>query len=169
MKHSHIKNLVLFAILVALASVFGWLESMLPNPLEAIAPGLKLGLANIVVLIALYRLGAGAAASVSLLRVLLTAFTFGSLSSLMFSLTGAVLSLLIMILLKSLRLFSPIGISTAGGVAHNLGQIAVACLTLGQNLIYYLPFLLLCGIFSGIFIGILGALILKRLPTQRES
>lgn len=158
-------------MLVALAFVFGWLESMVPNPLEAIAPGIKLGLANIVVLVALYCLGALPALAISLLRVVLSAFTFGSLTMMFYSLSGALLAYFVMFLLKKSGHFSPVGVSTAGGVAHNIGQILIAMLTLGSNLLYYLPFLLVGGILSGIVIGLLGALVLlrlKRVPAPHD-
>lgn len=164
MKSSRINQIAIFGVFVALAFVFSRLESLLPNPLEGIVPGLKLGLANLVVMIALLRLGFLPAAAISLLRVLLTAFTFGNLSMFFYSLAGAALSLLVMQLMKSLRFFGSTGISILGGLAHNLGQILVAMLVLGSSLLYYLPYLILGGSVSGLIIGLLAALILRRLP-----
>ena len=153
-----------YGIFIALAFILSWLETLLPNPLEGMVPGIKLGLANLVVIISLYRLGFFPSVCISLLRVLLTAFTFGNLSMFFYSLAGAVLSLLIMQLTKQFRIFSTTGVSICGGLAHNLGQILVAILILGSSLTYYLPYLLLGGCVSGFFIGFLAALTLSRLP-----
>lgn len=157
-------RIALYGILIALAFILSWLETFLPNPLEGMVPGIKLGLANMIVIIALFRLGFPAATVISLLRVLLTAFTFGNLSMLFYSLAGAVLSLLSMKLLQHSDRFSATGISIAGGLSHNIGQITVAMLILGSNLIYYLPYLIIGGCTSGFLIGLLTSLVLSRLP-----
>lgn len=164
MKQNRLYAIALYGILIALAFILSWLETFLPNPLEGIVPGIKLGLANLVVIVALSQLGFFPAAAISLTRVLLTAFTFGNLSMFFYSLTGAVLSLLLMQLTKQFRCFSCTGISLTGGVAHNLGQILVAVLVLGNSLFYYLPYLLLGGCLSGFLIGLLASRILHRLP-----
>lgn len=164
MKPSRTHQLALYGILIALAFILSWLETFLPNPLEGMVPGIKLGLANLVIIIALYLLGFPAAVTISLIRVLLTAFTFGNLSMLFYSLSGAVFSILTMLFLKKLKVFSSTGISIAGGLSHNLGQITVAVLILGKNLIYYLPYLFLGGCISGLLIGLLASLILQHLP-----
>ncbi len=164
MKTSRIYPIALYGILIALAFILSWLETLLPNPLEGMVPGIKLGLANLVVIITLLRFGFLPATAISLVRVLLTAFTFGNMSMFFYSLAGAILSLLIMQLSKSLRCFSPTGISISGGLAHNLGQILVAVIVLGNSLIYYLPYLILGGCISGFLIGLLASLILRRLP-----
>ena len=169
MKSSRTYQLALYGILIALAFILSWLETLLPNPLEGMVPGIKLGLANLVVIITLYRLGIPAAITISLTRVLLTAFTFGNLSMFFYSLAGAALSLLVMILLKQLPHFSSTGLSIAGGIAHNLGQIAVAMLVLGSSLFYYLPYLLLGGCVSGLLIGLLASLILQHLPHHLQK
>lgn len=157
-------RLALYGILIALAFILSWLETFLPNPLEGMVPGIKLGLANLVVIIALFRLGFPAAATISLLRILLTAFTFGNLSMLFYSLAGAVLSLLGMKLVQQSDRFSATGISIVGGLSHNIGQIIVAMLILGSSLVYYLPYLIIGGCASGFLIGLLTSLILSRLP-----
>lgn len=157
-------RLALYGILIALAFILSWLETFLPNPLEGMVPGIKLGLANLVVIIALFRLGFPAAAAISLLRILLTAFTFGNLSMLFYSLAGAVLSLLDMKLVQQSDRFSATGISIVGGLSHNIGQIIVAMLILGSSLVYYLPYLIIGGCVSGFLIGLLASLILSRLP-----
>lgn len=166
MNSSRTSRIALYGILIALAFILSWLETLLPNPLEGMVPGIKLGLANLVVIIALLRLGFLPAVTISLVRVLLTAFTFGNLSMFFYSLAGAIFSILAMQLMKSLRHFGTSGISISGGLAHNLGQIFVAMLVLGPSLIYYLPYLILGGCISGFLIGLLATLILSHLPKQ---
>lgn len=164
MKSNRFHLIAVYGILIALAFILSWLETFLPNPLEGIVPGIKLGLANLVVIIALNHLGFFSAAAISLTRVLLTAFTFGNLSMFFYSFSGAVFSLCLMQLTKKFRCFSCTGVSLTGGVAHNLGQIFVAILILGNALLYYLPYLLLGGCISGFLIGLLASRILQRLP-----
>ena len=153
-----------YALLIALAMVLSWLESLVP--ITAAVPGMKLGLTNLVVLFALYRMNAMDAAAVSLIRVLLVSFTFGNAYAFAYSLAGAVLSLLVMLALKKAGKFSTIGVSIAGGVGHNLGQIIVAALVLEtEKIFFYLPVLMVSGIAAGICIGILGGIIVDRLKT----
>lgn len=156
------KKLTTLAITVTLAMALSFLESQIP-PLVAI-PGVKLGLANIAVIFALYRFGAREAAAVSALRVFLVALLFGSFVSALYSIAGAILSFAVMLLLRRFKVFSEVGVSVAGGVCHNVGQIAVACVLLETNVIlYYLPFLLLSGTVAGIGVGILSALLIRKL------
>ena len=115
------RGLARFALLVALAMVLSWLERMVP--LSLAVPGVKLGLANLVVIFALYNLGPRQAAVISLVRVLLVTFTFGNAFSFAYSLAGAALSLLVMLLLRKTGKFSPPGVRNAGGVCHNTGQL----------------------------------------------
>ena len=156
------KKLTTLAITVTLAMALSFLESQIP-PLVAI-PGVKLGLANIAVIFALYRFGAREAAAVSALRVFLVALLFGSFVSALYSIAGAILSFFVMLLLRRLKIFSEVGVSVAGGVCHNVGQIAVACVLLETNVIlYYLPFLLLSGTVAGVGVGVLSALLVRKL------
>ena len=151
-----------YGLLIALAFVFSYIESLIPFSVGI--PGVKLGLGNLVSIITLYTLGWQAAAAVSLVRVILTGFTFGSMSMMMYGLAGAALSLLVMILSRHFDLLDITGVSIAGGVAHNIGQIAVAAMVLESGAIfYYLPVLLLSGSIAGAVIGFLGGLIVKRL------
>lgn len=153
-----------YALLIALAMVLSWLESLVP--ITAAVPGMKLGLTNLVVLFALYRMNVMDAAAVSLIRVLLVSFTFGNAYAFAYSFAGAVLSLLVMLALKKAGKFSTIGVSIAGGVGHNLGQIIVAALVLEtEKIFFYLPVLMVSGIAAGICIGILGGIIVDRLKT----
>ena len=156
------KKLTTLAITVTLAMALSFLESQIP-PLVAV-PGVKLGLANIAVIFALYRFGAREAAAVSALRVFLVALLFGSFVSALYSIAGAILSFFVMLLLRRLKIFSEVGVSVAGGVCHNIGQIAVACVLLETNVIlYYLPFLLLSGTVAGVGVGVLSALLVRKL------
>ena len=129
-----------------------------------------MGLANIVVIFALYTLGPIEALIVSLLRVILSSFLFGSVLSLLYSLSGALLSLGGMILMKKLKIFSTTVVSVTGGVLHNVGQILVACLVLETDvLLYYLPVLILSGVITGAVIGIIASLVIKRLENNIRS
>ena len=155
-------------LLVALSMILSYVESLIPAFVAV--PGVKVGLANIVVIFALYTLGPIEALIVSLLRVILSSFLFGSVLSLLYSLSGALLSLGGMILMKKLKIFSTTVVSVTGGVLHNVGQILVACLVLDTNvLIYYLPVLVLSGTITGAVIGIIASLVIKRLENNIRS
>lgn len=155
------RALTRYALLVALAMVLSWLESMVP--LSLAVPGVKLGLANLVVIFALYRLGPRQAAVISLVRVLLVTLTFGNAFGFAYSLAGAALSLGVMIPLRRSGKFSLLGVSIAGGVCHNIGQILVAMAVLGTaELLWYLPALLAAGTAAGVCIGAAGALVTAR-------
>ena len=156
------RALTRYALLVALAMVLSWLESMVP--LSLAVPGVKLGLANLVVIFALYRLGPRQAAVISLVRVLLVTLTFGNAFGFAYSLAGAALSLGVMIPLRRSGTFSLLGVSIAGGVCHNIGQILVAMAVLRTaELMWYLPALLAAGIAAGVCIGAVGALVTERI------
>ena len=156
------KRIARYALLVALAMVLSWLESLVP--LSVAVPGMKLGLTNLVVLFALYRMSAADALTISLVRVVLVSITFGNAYAFAYSFAGAVLSFAIMLALKKSGKFSTVGVSVAGGVGHNLGQIGVAALVLETGGIFlYLPALMLSGIVAGVCIGIVGGLITERL------
>ncbi|MDO5294103.1 MAG: Gx transporter family protein [bacterium] len=156
------KKISTFGVLVALAFIFSYVEALIP--FNFAVPGMKLGLANIVVLATLYLLGAKEAFVVSIIRVVLVGFTFGNLNTMLYSLAGGLLSFAVMALAKRFNLFSIIGVSVLGAIFHNVGQIAVAMIILETKaLIGYLPFLLVFGIVSGVVIGIVGGEITKRL------
>ena len=157
------KKIAFYGLLIALAFVLSYIESLIPVFIAI--PGAKLGLTNLVVLIALERFGKKDAFIINMIRILLVGFTFGNTFSLLYSFAGGILSFLIMILLKKTKKFSLVGISVGGGVGHNIGQIIVAAFVLETGaLVYYLPFLLVIGTAAGVIIGILSAEILKRLP-----
>ena len=155
------KKLTFIGLLAAVAIVLSYVEMLLP-PIYASIPGIKLGLANIVSVILLYKFTVKEAALVTLVRVLTVALLFGNFMTLAYSIAGAFLSITVMALLKRTNLFSTVGVSIAGGVCHNLGQILVAMLvTATAEIGYYMNFLCISGILSGTLIGILGALVLK--------
>lgn len=155
------KHIALFALLTATALVLSWVESLIP--LSFAVPGVKMGLPNIAVVFALYRLRARDAAGISLLRLALAALLFGNLFSLAYSAAGAALSLLTMLILKRTGAFGLTAVSVAGAVAHNLGQIAVGALLLETGrLVFYLPALIVSGVIAGLCVGLLSALLVKR-------
>lgn len=155
------KRIARRGLLVAAAMALSWLESLLPA--FGMVPGMKLGLANIVTLFALYRMSLGDAAGISLARVVLTAATFGNAYSFAYSLAGAALSLAVMAGLKRADRFSILGVSAAGGVCHNLGQLLVAIAVLGTaRLGWYLPALAAWGTAAGAAIGAAGGLVIRR-------
>ena len=160
------KRITILALLTTAAMILSYLESMLP----AIAvPGVKMGLANIAVIFALYRLGAREALAVSLVRVGMVSMLFGSLSALLYSAAGAALSLAVMAVMRKSGLFSETGVSVAGGVGHNLGQILVAMWMLDSaRLIWYLPVLILTGTAGGILTGLTAAMLIRRIPPFEE-
>ena len=153
------KKIAVMAMCIALAMILSYLESLIPSPG---IPGVKLGLANLAVIFALYRLGWKEAVGVSLLRVLLVSLLFGHAASLMYSAAGAVLSLAGMILLRRFDKLSCVFVSVSGGVLHNLGQILMAWALMGSNVVYYLPVLILSGTVAGVVIGVVSALLVKR-------
>ena len=157
------RRLARYALLSARAMALSWLESLVPLA-GAVPPGVKLGLTNLVVIFALYRMSLRDAAVISLIRVVLVAFTFGNSYSFAYSLAGAALSLAVMALLKRSGKFSLLGVSVAGGVSHNIAQVLVAMAVMETSrLAWYLPVLLVSGIAAGVCVGAAGALIVKRI------
>ncbi len=156
------KRLVLLAMLTAVAMILSYVESLLPS---VGIPGVKMGLANIAVIFALFRFGWKEATALSLVRVVLVSLLFGSVGAMLYSLAGAVLSLAVMALLRRIDRFSTVGISVAGGVAHNAGQILMAMLILQtKQLLGYLPVLAVSGIAGGVLTGLAAALLIRRIP-----
>lgn len=143
------------AMLTALAMIFGYVEALIPFGFGI--PGVKLGLANIVIVLALYILPTYQAFAIQLMRIVLVSFLFGNLSMMIYSLAGGILSFLAMDLIKRADGFSITGVSIAGGVSHNLGQLIVAVLVV-QNLkiAFYFPALMIAGLVTGCLIGMLA-------------
>lgn len=167
MKNSKAKNAALFGLMVALAFVFSYVESLLPFHFGI--PGVKLGLANLVVLVMLYVSGVKTALPVALIRIVLAGLTFGNTYSLAYSLAGGLLSFAVMALCRRSKL-SVLGVSMLGGVSHNIGQIVVAAVLMGTTRIaYYLPVLLVAGMVTGLLLGIAAKLIINRLETINRN
>ena len=149
------RKIALCAMLMALAMIFSYVEVLIPINLGV--PGIKLGIANLVVVVGLFFLPAGEVLMISVARILLMGYLFGNGMSILYSLAGGLLSFLVMFLLKHIKGFSITGVSIAGGVTHNVAQICVAALVVqNRKLFYYLPALLVAGVITGMLIGILS-------------
>ena len=160
------KKVSLYGILVSLAFIASYIEVLIPFNFHI--PGMKLGLANIVVLAALYTGGAKAGITVSIIRIILVGLTFGNPYSAIYGLSGGVMSLAVMIALKKTDFFGVMGVSMAGGVAHNIGQLACAMILLKLPAVFtYLSYLILVGTVTGALIGIIDEEVLKRLPVRK--
>ena len=160
------KKVSLYGILVSLAFIASYIEVLIPFNFHI--PGMKLGLANIVVLAALYTGGAKAGITVSIIRIILVGLTFGNPYSAIYGLSGGVMSLAVMIALKKTYFFGMTGVSMAGGVAHNLGQLLCAMILLKLPAVFtYLSYLILVGTVTGALIGIIDEEVLKRLPVRK--
>ena len=163
---SRLRSTVFLSLFTALAMIMAYVEVLVPPIIPSI-PGIKMGLPNIIIILLLYRRGPLSATVVSLLRIMLVALLFGNVMSMLYSLSGGVLSLLVMIILKRLNLLSTVGVSVAGGVTHNVGQILMAMLLLDTTeLGYYLAVLIISGIVAGVFIGLCGSTLIKKLPAK---
>ena len=151
-----------FGEFTALALIFSYVETLIPVNLGI--PGVKLGLANLIIVVALYKMRLSEAYLLSVVRVLLAGFIFGNYFSIIYSLAGGLLSLTVMALLKKWGGFSLQGISIAGGVFHNIGQLIVAAVVVETfSVTYYFPVLLVAGLLTGLVIGIVAEMMLKRL------
>ena len=158
------KKTAYLGLFAAIAIIFGYVESLIP--FFAGIPGMKLGLANLVSIVGLYTVGIKGTIAVSLVRIVLVGFTFGNLSSMIYSLAGGTVSLIFMILLKKTGKFSQVGVSIMGGIGHNIGQLtAAALITETAGVFYYLPFLMVAGVIAGAVIGLLGALVTARIQS----
>lgn len=160
---SRTHKIALRGMLIAVAFVLSWLEAQLP-PLGMV-PGVKLGLTNLAVLIAVYRLGTADAMMINIVRILLVSFTFGNMFSLWYSLAGGMLSTIVMLALHRTGKFHLPVVSIAGGVVHNIGQILVAMVVLeSSGVVYYLGVLWFSGMIAGALVGLIGAGVVRRLP-----
>lgn len=150
------------AILAALAMIFSYIEAIIPFSIGI--PGVKLGIANLVIVIALYKLNFKFAFLINLIRIFMVGFLFTGAFGILYSLAGGILSLFVMVLVNKAKVFSIVGVSLAGGVAHNLGQLITAALIVSNIKIFiYFPVLIFSGLISGIIIGIVAGLILTKL------
>ncbi len=164
MDKKRIRRLALAGMLTAVMFIIGYVESMLPAFLAV--PGIKPGFANIPVMTAIFLLDWKLAAGMSFVRIMLSGFTFTGMFACIYSLAGAALSITVMVLLKKTGKFSVTGISMAGGVMHNLGQILVACIAVGKAVLYYFPVLVIAGIAAGAVTGIVTGVVIKILPSS---
>ncbi|MBQ5884817.1 MAG: Gx transporter family protein [Clostridia bacterium] len=161
------KKITVLALFSAMAIIFSYIEAILP-PIWSAIPGIKVGLANIVTVALLYRFSIKEASIVAFIRIIIIALLFGNAMTLMYSIAGFVLSIAIMAILKKTGMFSTVGVSIAGGVFHNLGQIIVAMIVLQTKEIgYYMIILAITGTVAGILIGIAGNLMLKYSSKRR--
>lgn len=158
------KKIAACGLLCAAALIFSYIEFLLPISIGI--PGIKLGLANIVVVLCIYSIGPEYAAFINLARILLAALLFGNAFSVLYAVSGAVLSFVVMLLLRKTGLFSVIGVSMAGGVFHNAGQIIMAAVIMQtKDIILYFPVLLIAGIITGIINGFISTLVLSKLKS----
>lgn len=164
---SKVKKTAFLGVLTSVALVLSYIEAILP-PVWAAVPGIKMGLPNIVIIFLLYKFGVKEAATVSLIRLFAVALLFGNVMTFSYSFAGAFLSLLLMALCKKSNVFSVVGSSIIGGVSHNLGQIIVAIFLFDSVQIgYYMAVLAVTGTVAGIFIGLAGSFLLKRLDKYK--
>ena len=162
-----IRSITFLGFVTAVAILLSYVEVLIP-PIFTAVPGIKIGLPNIAVIYMLYSKGVREAAAVCIVRMAVVSMLFGNAMVFIYSAAGAALSLSVMALLKRLNLLSPAAVSIAGGISHNLGQIAVAMLVLQTAQFgYYGIVLTVTGTVSGLFVGLAGILMLKRLPTER--
>jgi heptaprenyl diphosphate synthase len=162
------KRLTILSLFTAVAILFSYVELVLPPILPSV-PGIKMGLPNIIIIFLLYKFSLKEAAAVSFIRVFLICIIFGNFLTLAYSLAGAILSLLVMVILKRVKKFSPIGVSVAGGVCHNLGQVLVAMAIMQTREIgYYMFVLSFSGVISGTLVGIAAVYLMKFFDKQKN-
>lgn len=158
---SRITKIAFLGLLAALSIVLSYVEMLLP-PIYPSIPGIKVGLTNIISLILIYKFSVKDTVAVTIIRLITVCLLFGNFMTLIYSLVGAFLSVLVMLLLKKSKLFSTLGVSIAGAVSHNLGQIIVAILIMQTVQIgYYMIVLLITGTLAGTVVGIAANSTLK--------
>ena len=158
----HGRKVAIFGVFTALALIFSYVELLIP--INFGIPGAKLGLANLMTVLVLYKMGIKEALALSVTRIILSGFMFGNLFGILYSLSGGLLSFLVMVLLKKSDRFSVAGVSIGGGTAHNIGQLLVAMVVVQTyQVVYYLPVLLVAGEVTGLLIGLVAKEVLKRI------
>lgn len=164
---SRAKKISACAMFTALAMIVGYLEHMIPLPFAV--PGVKLGLANVVIVAMMYLIGAKEAFIVDIVRVLLSGVMFTGLSAMMYALAGALTSFVVMSLVRRCKTFSIIGVSVAGALTHNAAQYSLAAIIVHTvGLISYLPVLMISGSVTGIVVGTVANIIVERLKNYRK-
>lgn len=167
-RRNRTSKLTIAALMAALALIFSYIEVLIPFSFGI--PGIKLGIANLVIIVALYCLGTRYALLINIIRILIGGLLFSGIFGMFYSMAGALLSMLVMVLVKKCGLFSVTGVSMAGGVAHNLGQLLVAAFLVSNLKIFvYFPVLVISGVVSGAVIGILAYLVIKKLPAAKHT
>ena len=162
MMSSRTKRIVLLSVFTALAMVFSYVESLIPFYFGV--PGMKLGLSNICIVVILFTMGEGTALIINLFRIVLTALLFTNILSLVFSVAGALLSFLLMVIMKRVFKLSVLSVSLFGGIAHNAGQLLAAALIVKEYaVLFYLPALLLSGAVTGFMVGLIARLMIPRI------
>ena len=162
------RKVALYGILIALAMVMSFIETLIPIPMPV--PGIKLGLANLVTITGLYLVGIPGTICVTIMRVVLVGLTFGNPYSMIYGLSGSLLSLLVMAAARKYNWFSQVGISILGGVFHNIGQVTFAAFIVQTVGVYvYLPTLLIAGCIAGAVIGIIGGIVTSRLANFTKN
>lgn len=157
------KRIAADGLFLALALVVSYIEVLIPIPVGI--PGVKIGLANAVIMVLLFFTTWQRTLLISVVRILLAGFLFGNPMTIVYSLAGGILSLFVMVILRKIREFSVVGISVGGGVAHNIGQLSVAVLLMeNARIYYYVPVLLITGTIAGIAIGVLTGILIRKLP-----
>ena len=165
---SQSRRIATIALMTTLALIFSYVEAILP--LNFGIPGVKLGIANIVVLVAIYTMGPRYAFTINMIRIFLAGFLFSGVFGILYSLAGGILSFIVMLALKKTDKFSIIGVSVAGGTMHNLGQLlTAAAIVENLTMFVYFPVLLFSGIVTGILIGIAAYAILRKLPKSLQT
>lgn len=162
---SKTEKIVKYSCLVADAFILSWIESAIPYPL----PGVKAGFSNIAVLIALFLLGPKGMIAVAITKVVLSTFTFIGFSGFIYSIAGTILCLISGIIMYRSQKFGVLSISVVGALLHNMGQLIVAVIVIGKKIIYYMPILVITGVFAGIITGIIAAEIIKRLAKAEKK
>lgn len=156
-KRIETKKLTFLGLMVGYSLILYIIEGFIPNPMIAIFPGAKLGLSNIITLVALMTIGIKDTFIILTVRIILSSIFTGPMSYLMFSIGGGYLSLLIMYIFSKIKDFSVIGISIGGAVGHNIGQLIVASIIVKNiAMTTYLPFMLITSLITGIFVGIVS-------------
>lgn len=159
-RHIDVKRITILALLLAVSVVLGYVESLIPYDFGV--PGIKLGLANVVSLLIIYTYKSRDAFLVGILRVLIIGFLFGNLSMIIYSLSGLIFSIIMMIFFKKVRIFGIIGVSVIGAVFHNIGQLIVAYFVVRSvGVLAYIPVLLIAAVIAGVFTGVAASSVLK--------
>ncbi|MBO5316434.1 MAG: Gx transporter family protein [Clostridia bacterium] len=162
------KKLTTLSLLISVAMVLSYIESLIPAFVAV--PGVKVGLSNIATVFALYTLGAPGAVAISVIRVFLSSLLFGNFAMMIYSLAGAALALTFMILIKATGVFSEVGVSVIGGIMHNAGQIIAAAFMMeNSGIVSYLVPLAISGTIAGVAVGLISALLIKRIGGHMKN